>query len=102
MTLWAARSEHDPDHVVVSATSGSVEVKVTEDAQHVRHFWGALGRVLHEASPPAISHGQRAYEAYHAHCGGKSVHGDELPSWDEQADEIRDHWHAAASGLLGF
>jgi len=29
-------------------------------------------------------------------CGGKSVHGEILPTWEEQRQEIRAHWRAAA------
>jgi hypothetical protein len=43
--------------------------------------------------------GRIAYEAYVASCGGKSVHGEDLPSWDDQAPEIRQHWQAAADAV---
>ena len=48
-----------------------------------------------------ISLGQAAYEAYAAHCGGKSIHGEDLPAWAGQSPEIRAHWDAAAEGVLG-
>lgn len=41
-----------------------------------------------------------AYEAYVKSCGGKSVRGDALPSWEEQKPEIRAHWDAAAQAVL--
>jgi len=50
MTLWATR---DARQVKVSCTYGPVEFAVTEDAQHLRHFWGQLGRLLDEAEKPA-------------------------------------------------
>lgn len=41
--------------------------------------------------------GQIAYEAYAAHSGGCSlISGEPLPSWDEQREDIRDAWQAAA------
>ena len=45
--------------------------------------------------------GQAAYEAYVEHCGGKSIHGEVLPSWDLQLPQIWEHWEAAAEGVLG-
>jgi hypothetical protein len=36
------------------------------------------------------------YRAYLESCGGKSVHGEILPAWEEQRQEIRAHWRAAA------
>jgi len=36
------------------------------------------------------------YRAYVKSCGGKSVHGEILPTWEEQRQEIRAHWRAAA------
>ena len=44
--------------------------------------------------------GRVAYEAYVASCGGKSVHGEPLPSWPGQKAEIRQHWRAAADAVL--
>ncbi len=44
--------------------------------------------------------GQAAYEAYAASCGGKSIHGEDLPSWGDQDPAIREHWCAAAEGVL--
>jgi hypothetical protein len=41
------------------------------------------------------SHGQVAYEAYVKSCGGKSIRGEDLPSWQDQAPAIRAHWEAA-------
>jgi hypothetical protein len=42
------------------------------------------------------THGQIAYDAYFEHCEGKSIRGEDLPAWNDQASEIRDHWEAAA------
>ena len=44
--------------------------------------------------------GEAAYEAYVEHCGGRSIHGEPLPSWDMQLPQIREHWEAAAEGVL--
>ena len=44
--------------------------------------------------------GQIAYEAYVKNCGGKSVRGDDLPSWADQAEAIRAHWVAAAQAVV--
>lgn len=44
--------------------------------------------------------GQVAYEAYVDSCGGKSVRGEDLPSWDGQDPAIRVHWEAAAQAAI--
>lgn len=41
-----------------------------------------------------------AYEAYVQSCGGVSVKGDPLPTWEDQRPEIRQHWDAAAQAVL--
>jgi len=46
--------------------------------------------------------GQVAYEGYRVSCDGKSIRGEELPSWDGQAPEIREHWRAAADAVKMF
>jgi hypothetical protein len=46
MTLWAYR---EGQNIRVSANSGAIEVKVTEDPMYLRHFWGELGKLLEEA-----------------------------------------------------
>ena len=43
--------------------------------------------------------GQIAYEAYVEDCGGRSIHGEQLPSWAGQAPETRPHWEAAANAV---
>ena len=48
---------------------------------------------------PTKTYGQVAYEAYVKHCGGKSIRGEELPTWDDQQRTIQDHWHAAAEAV---
>ena len=45
--------------------------------------------------------GQVAYEAYVSHCGGKSVRGEDLPSYEDQDPAIRGHWEFAAQAVLG-
>lgn len=44
--------------------------------------------------------GRIAYEAYVESCGGKSVRGDDLPSWADQAPAICAHWVAAAKAVV--
>jgi len=47
--------------------------------------------------------GRIAYEAYSAAVGGVSVHGDELPSWDEQVSskpDIAAAWCAAGQAVI--
>jgi hypothetical protein len=46
--------------------------------------------------------GQVAYESYLASCDGRSIRGEELPAWDAQSPEIREHWRAAADGVKMF
>ena len=46
--------------------------------------------------------GEVAYGAYLASCGGKSIRGEELPSWDDQTPEIREHWRAAADEVAEY
>ena len=41
------------------------------------------------------SFGQIAYEAYVESCGGKSIRGEDLPSWEDQDPAIQAHWIAA-------
>jgi len=53
---------------------------------------GASGTVIR-------TFGQSAYEAYVAHCGGKSINGEDLPAWDGQSPERRAHWEAAAEAV---
>lgn len=95
-------SKHNDEHVVVRTTYGPVTNEVVEHVGHARSFAGQLVRVCDDLTGSADARGQRAYEAYAEHCGGKSVHGEDLPGWDDQAPEIRDHWHAAASAVLGY
>jgi len=49
-----------------------------------------------------MSHGwgRVAYEAYAESCGGKSIHGETLPSWDDQKPEIRQHWEKTAFTVI--
>ena len=47
------------------------------------------------------SYGERAYLAYRHHVGGVSpITKAVLPAWDEQSEEIRQAWMAAASAVL--
>jgi hypothetical protein len=45
------------------------------------------------------SYGQLAYEVYVEHCGGVSIHGEALPSWEGLRPEIKGHWDAAAQAV---
>lgn len=44
--------------------------------------------------------GRVAYAAYVVSCGGLSVHGDPLPTWERQHEAIRVHWRAAADAVV--
>ena len=46
------------------------------------------------------SWGQIAYEAYTEHCGGKSIRGEDLPSWQDQDPAIQEHWKAAGLAVM--
>lgn len=46
-------------------------------------------------------YGEVAYAAYCAQTDGRSaVTGEPLPAWDEQRQEIRDAWDAAAAAVV--
>lgn len=101
MTLHATLSDgkvtiHGNLHAGLVLKNGYVEsISITEDVMHVRSFWGQLGRLLAEAE--GTTPGQRLYERYADHSGGKSlVTGEQLPSFPEQEDRIRDAWEHAA------
>ena len=59
MTLWASREGdqitiHGNIHLDVQVRNGQVaEWSVTEDAAHVRSFWGQLGTLVNEAEQAA-------------------------------------------------
>ena len=53
-----------------------------DDAATLIDYWGGI-----------------AYDAYFAHCQGKSIHGHQLPPWDGQDPSIRAHWYAAAKAV---
>jgi hypothetical protein len=46
MTLWATR---EGKQVTVHAGHGPIKFEITEDAGHLRSFWGQLGREIEEA-----------------------------------------------------
>ncbi len=50
----------------------------------------------------AIDIGQVAYEGYLVSCDGKSIRGEQLPAWQDQAPGIREHWRAAADAVKMF
>jgi len=35
------------------------------------------------------------YDRYFDDCGGRSVHGEQLPLWEDQHEDVRAHWTAA-------
>jgi hypothetical protein len=43
--------------------------------------------------------GRLAYEAYCDSRGWRSILGEDLPSWYDQADAIREAWQAAAENV---
>lgn len=61
MTLWAARDGqkitiHGNIHLDVKVQDGRVqEFAVTEDASHVKHFWGQLGTLIEQAETAAAA-----------------------------------------------
>lgn len=90
-----ARPDHEYRYVITANghSGGGSPTSLTLNVQ--AHY-------LHKPADEAgdgKSKGQRAYEAYHDHCGGTSVRGEALPGWDDQADEIRHHWEAAAAAV---
>lgn len=44
--------------------------------------------------------GRPAYEAYLESCGGESIRGEKLPSWEAQQPGIRKHWEHAADAVI--
>lgn len=81
--------------ITVRTIYGPVTSMITEDAGHLRGFWSQLGRLLNEVE--GKSPGQRAYERYREHVGGVGlVHGDSLPTWEENDQKYRDAWEHAA------
>lgn len=64
---------------------------------------GAQGATPDPAPLPGAGLGQIAYEAYSASVGGKSVRGEQLPTWDEQVTDNHDvaaAWCAAAQAVI--
>jgi hypothetical protein len=58
---------------------------------------------LGEVMSKTVDIGQVAYEGYCTVSDGKSlVSGAPLPTWEEQAPEIREAWRAAADAVLMF
>lgn len=49
-----------------------------------------------------IDLGQVAYEGYLVSCEGKSIRGEQLPSWAAQEAKIREHWRASADAVKMF
>lgn len=96
MTLFAKVSETDERAVEVHCTYGPIALTVTEDRGHVAHFWSQLGKLLGQSPELREARARAGYERYVRSAGGVSaVSGATLPAWDEQADEIREHWRNA-------
>lgn len=92
-------------HVVHPGQTGEHNLALIRQATdgHILARCGSAHTVHHHGGGHALdsrSPGQRAYEAYSEHANGLSIRGEELPAWDDQDDEIRHHWHAAAAALL--
>jgi hypothetical protein len=96
MTFTASKSD-DGRSVVVRTTYGPITIDVTEEPSHVRYFWHQLGALLRdiEHGPDAPEPARIAFEAYAKHCGGLSVHGEELPAWENVGPAVQGHWRAA-------
>jgi hypothetical protein len=96
MTLFVQHRPERPHELTVSCTHGPVELHVTEEPGHLRHFWGQLGHELAKAE--GKTPGQRAYERYREHSQGKSqVTGESLPVWEDTEQHIRDTWEHSVS-----
>ena len=92
MTLHATRDEA-AGTVTVHCTYGPTRFTVEEYEGHARSFARELLRLVPDEPPE--NRARRGYERYFRSCGGKSVHGDQLPPWDGLPDSIREHWTAA-------
>jgi hypothetical protein len=51
-----------------------------------------------DKEPPSL--GQVAYDTYCEFRGWMSVGGEELPEWDDQSEDLRESWEAAAAAVL--
>lgn len=98
MTLWASRDEHRPEIIGVQCTYGPITFKVEEHEGHVGVFWSELGRLLAANPAHAEARAHQAYNRYREHASGKSVHGEDLPIWEDADPAVQEHWIAALSG----
>lgn len=93
MTLFANRDEHT-GNVKVQCTYGPTSFAVDEDPRSARAFHGQLGRLLDEVEGRTPE--QRARDAHGRFAASVvAAGGSEQPAFDEQPDEIRQHWIAA-------
>jgi hypothetical protein len=93
MTLHATR---EGKMVTVHTTYGPVSASVTEEAGHVAHFHAQLGGLLgDDALKPSAE--QRAREGHARFAASVDAAGEvsPQPAFDEQPEEIRNHWIAA-------
>lgn len=66
---------------------------------------GTCPCTAHWVQPPVSAgslpdYGRVAYEAYLGSCGGVSIRGEPLPSWDDQEETVRRHWQAAGLAVV--
>jgi hypothetical protein len=58
LTVWQRPEADNRVRVIdVFATHGGMQVKITEDIAHLRHFWGELGHALNNAEQSAAMDG---------------------------------------------
>ncbi len=89
MTFSASRKD---DTVTIRCTYGPIAIDVDEGLAGAQHLLWSLNQLVGE---PAEYRAKRGYERYFGHCGGVSVNGEQLPAWEAQREEIRQHWIAA-------
>jgi hypothetical protein len=62
--------------------------------EHVDHIQRFICQLTMIAGEPAEIRAKNGYDRYVAHCGGVSVHGESLPQWKDQKEEVQQHWIA--------
>lgn len=96
MTISFARKG---DQVRLTYTYGPATFTADEHVLHMASAWGQLGRLLAEQPEHVEATARLHYERYRASSGGVSaVSGAELPDWDGQSDQIREHWRKTVTG----
>jgi hypothetical protein len=94
MTLHATR---EGKMVTVHTTYGPVTNAITEEAGHVAHFHAQLGSLLGDDKLNVKTPEQRAREGHARFAASVDATGEvsPQPAFDEQPEEIRNHWIAA-------